>query len=204
MEMQVVTSWSENCGEKDTIAAILRQIWNVPIDPDLLPYSNFYQEKCRYFLVENGRYVLTKDQSNIILYCRRILSGEGRDAIRSDLLNRFRVDDTEIADITIDLCASLISMIEVGRHLFRRSGHNPIYWTSGPFRSCVDGRFTPQRNLSPGSMKLGKGFTAWSLRRISGMEIKWTTNLADHLLLADDDRSVSIFHCVIFLKMQQG
>ncbi|RYC58296.1 hypothetical protein CHU98_g7910 [Xylaria longipes] len=51
--------------------------------------------------------------------------------------------------------------------------------------------------------QIGRIFTALNLRKIGGMRIEWTGNITDHLRLADDDKTVSIFHCVAFLKFQR-
>ncbi|KIM95383.1 hypothetical protein OIDMADRAFT_134272, partial [Oidiodendron maius Zn] len=53
-------------------------------------------------------------------------------------------------------------------------------------------------------VKLEKLFTAQDLTRIGGMKITWVNNLADHLLMHDDDNVVSIFHYASFLKLHQN
>lgn len=41
-------------------------------------------------------------------------------------------------------------------------------------------------------------FTARNLERVAGIRVIWTSNLADHLHLEDDDTSVRIFYHVSF------
>ena len=50
------------------------------------------------------------------------------------------------------------------------------------------------------SIKLPQSFTADQIERIGGIEIHWTDNLADHLLLRDDDTKLFLFHHVSILK----
>ncbi|KAK3318179.1 hypothetical protein B0H66DRAFT_575154 [Apodospora peruviana] len=52
--------------------------------------------------------------------------------------------------------------------------------------------------------KLGRLFTASNLNRIGGINIRWTTNLADHLRLTDNDHAVFTFQGASFLQFQNG
>ena len=43
-----------------------------------------------------------------------------------------------------------------------------------------------------------------NVERIGGLRIIWTSNLADHLRLHDDDTRLSIFHHATFLHYQKS
>ncbi|KAK4185196.1 hypothetical protein QBC35DRAFT_525060 [Podospora australis] len=110
-------------------------------------------------------------------------------------------------DDAIDLCASLLTMTEVEfkQNLATRlSGRTPLVWEENSLQDLLDHHFAPQTQLCADNGKLGKLFTARNLDRISGISIKWTTNLTDHLRLTDDDRVVLVFQCASFLKLQDS
>ncbi|KAB5516997.1 hypothetical protein GE09DRAFT_979415, partial [Coniochaeta sp. 2T2.1] len=96
-------------------------------------------------------------------------------------------------------------MAEIGRHKYGISGWNPLPW--GPqqtLRQAVQCHFRPQKSLLPDHQRLGSIFTARNIVNISGIKIKWTENIVDHLLLADGDQTVFIFPYVGFLKHNQS
>ncbi|KAH8157578.1 hypothetical protein CIB48_g10666 [Xylaria polymorpha] len=84
-------------------------------------------------------------------------------------------------------------------------GPNTIRWDNGSLRDFTENYFSPDAGirLQPDKPQIGRIFTALNLRKIGGMRIEWTRNLADHLRLVDDDKTVSIFDCVAFLKFQR-
>ncbi|KAL8715187.1 MAG: hypothetical protein Q9220_001145 [cf. Caloplaca sp. 1 TL-2023] len=59
--------------------------------------------------------------------------------------------------------------------------------------------FPPPSSMD--SVKLPQSFTAANLESISGIHIRWTDNLADHLLLRDDDTKLMLFHHVSALEI---
>ncbi|RYP10746.1 hypothetical protein DL765_008014 [Monosporascus sp. GIB2] len=52
--------------------------------------------------------------------------------------------------------------------------------------------------------KFGIVFNARNLERIAGFKVKLTTNLADHLLLRAEVKTVTVFHHATFLRRQQN
>ncbi|KAI1311437.1 hypothetical protein F5Y03DRAFT_382173 [Xylaria venustula] len=84
-------------------------------------------------------------------------------------------------------------------------GPGTIRWNAGTLREFTDKYFCPESGvrLQPDKPQIGRIFTALNLRKIGGMRTQWTRNLADHLRLVDDDKTVSIFDCVAFLKFQR-
>lgn len=63
--------------------------------------------------------------------------------------------------------------------------------------------FYAPRVLGQDSVKPEKIFNARNLARITGIEIEWTNNLANHLSLVDEDKKVAIFHHALFLDCRQ-
>jgi hypothetical protein len=59
-----------------------------------------------------------------------------------------------------------------------------------------------QKNMSE-SVKLEKIFNARNLEHIAGIKVRWTSNLADHLRMRDDDTAVELFHYASFLRFHQ-
>ncbi|OIW33077.1 hypothetical protein CONLIGDRAFT_711047 [Coniochaeta ligniaria NRRL 30616] len=96
-------------------------------------------------------------------------------------------------------------MAQVGTHKYGVSGGNSLIWArQQTLRQAVQQQFCTQKILTPDHQRLGSIFTARNIQHISGIKIKWTENLVDHLLLTDDDQTVFIFHCVGFLRFQQS
>jgi len=168
-------------------------------------FDVYYSPRCQHFAREGGRHISSKTHSDIAQIASWILQDERRDVIRSRLVGQLReqeTDDKAIAS-SIDMCASLLGMVECGKQEFVFSGRNPIIWAGGTLRDCLAQRFITQTTLDARNLRLTKGFTGRTLSRIGGIKIKWTTNLVDHLLLTDDDQAVFIFQCASFLKLQK-
>ena len=121
----------------------------------------------------------------------------------------------------LDLIATTWLMVTVGDFPGDLSYDEPMLWESGPLvtRSLeqvpglkyelirrkekivvVNHSFSP---VYPAEdiVKLPQTFTAASLETIGGIEIHWTNNLADHLLLRDDDTKLLLFHHVSVLDL---
>ena len=93
-------------------------------------------------------------------------------------------------------------MIDIGGFKYGVSTARSLNWVTGTLESFLLDRFRPQRTLSHEAVKLEKTFTARNLDRIAGIQIVWTSNLADHLQMIDDDTRVVIFHYASFLEYQ--
>jgi hypothetical protein len=105
----------------------------------------------------------------------------------------------------IDLAAGILSMTYVGS--FQQiigPSRTTLQWKDEEgLKSLLSREFYVVSPMGPrvlGPVKLERLFTARNLERIAGMEITWTSNLADHLRLLDDDRRVVIFHHAHFLN----
>ena len=61
-------------------------------------------------------------------------------------------------------------------------------------------RYFDQGKQYQEKVKLPRTFHLRSLKRISGMSIRWTSVLSEHLELEDDDRTIAVFHQISMLR----
>lgn len=97
-------------------------------------------------------------------------------------------------------------MISIGEPPLGTDGPNTIRWDTGTLRDFTTAYCGPAGSgvkLQPDKLQIGRIFTALNLNKIGGMRIEWTRNLADHLRLIDDDKTVSVFDCVAYLRFQR-
>ncbi|KAI1176873.1 hypothetical protein F4777DRAFT_544653 [Nemania sp. FL0916] len=81
-----------------------------------------------------------------------------------------------------------------------------IQWKEGSLRKLTKSHFRLETQIKLQSEKqyISKILTIPNLQMIGGMRVEWTDNLADHLRLIDDEKTVSIFNCVAFLQFQKN
>ncbi|KAK0716069.1 hypothetical protein B0H67DRAFT_582339 [Lasiosphaeris hirsuta] len=174
------------------------------------PYFNYYSTRCQRLSRDGGIHMSADSHRGIVDITKQILLGNAtRDDLQSSLLAARPRDEhgegrSGVVHATLDLCGSLLLMAEVGKEKFTPSAVHPLIW-SGPhtLRQAVERHFQPERQLQPDDSRLGVIFTAPSLQNIGGLKVRWTSNIVDHLLLSDDDQTVSIFHHIGFLRHQQ-
>ncbi|KAL8697929.1 MAG: hypothetical protein Q9201_006848 [Fulgogasparrea decipioides] len=109
--------------------------------------------------------------------------------------------------IIMDLAASMLSLMVIGDSRGGISYDEEIAWEDNKKLKC--GIDHDQQSLiatvfstrpSADIVKLPQSFTAANLEKIAGIQIRWTNNLADHLLLRDDDTKLMLFHQVSALS----
>ncbi|KAL8684402.1 MAG: hypothetical protein Q9218_008308, partial [Villophora microphyllina] len=114
----------------------------------------------------------------------------------------------DAAPTLLDLAASLSSLMIIGKFMGGISYDEPVLWegiqylTSNlqdPSNSLLDRCFSAPS--SSDMVKLPQSFTAAHLEQIAGIQVLWTDNLADHLLLRDDDTKVMLFPHVSALQL---
>ncbi|KAL7937294.1 hypothetical protein V8C35DRAFT_292122 [Trichoderma chlorosporum] len=172
-------------------------------------YFGYYSKRIQRLQLDGCEGLCVKFHADIASIAQKILGGASRDDIFQQVASAVNCTSTSTADDinqSIDMCASLITMTEIGfdDNSVGLSGLTAIPWKSGPLNDTLKHYFCPQKTLQAGRPKLSKVFTARNMSRIAGIEILWTTNLADHLRLVDDDRAVFIFHCASFLQLQKS
>jgi len=194
---------------------LLGELWKECGAPDakvptasMSPYFDYYSTRCQHFSHDGGIHICVKSHTDLVGIAGSILTNATRYEVRSSLgspLNDADLSRTTTANTTVDLCASLLLMAEVGVHRFGFSGSTPLTWSAQQtLRQAIERHFQPETQLQLDNPRLGRLFTARNLTYIGGIKIKWTNNIVDHLLLSDDDQTVFIFHYASFLHFQQG
>lgn len=116
-----------------------------------------------------------------------------------------------LAETLVDLAAGLWLMLSISKYPGDISYDEPILWADdeklmdehydlkkGPINSSFS-----QRYNSTDLVKLPQAFAAAHLEKICGIKVIWTSNLADHILLKDDDTKLMLFHQVSILQLHK-
>ncbi|KAJ3467967.1 hypothetical protein MRS44_005531 [Fusarium solani] len=169
-------------------------------------YFEYYSNQTRRFLLDGGRHIRVKAHSDVAEVAQNIITGSTREDLHQKMCDEapsnHQLSKVDAIDNTINLCASLLLMTEIGQSQIGLSGQTPVRWEGNSLETTLSEHFIPQKALTVDNAKLGKLFTGRNLSRIGGIKIIWTTNLADHLRLTDDDQAVFVFHCTSFLRFQ--
>jgi len=100
-------------------------------------------------------------------------------------------------------------MLSIGEFPGDISYDETIEWGHSQRLSAYNGeeallsKHLPSKSQSGDSVKLPQTFTAAHLEQIGGIEVIWTSNLADHLLLKEDDTKLMLFHQVSILHLHK-
>ncbi|KAK1765424.1 hypothetical protein QBC33DRAFT_544269 [Phialemonium atrogriseum] len=191
-----------------TKEAIASSFWDTPaseITPSLDYYFKYYVKQCELIaLHEGGSHTSLVEQKDITEIVALLRAHHTRDDIRKKIARLTSVSTSNgTQDYSIDLAARLLLMIEVGNLPWAYSGFRQLEWDKGSLRDFITQYFEETPVLGHDNIKLEKIFNARRLGTIAGMEIIWTSNLADHLRLMKDDKAVAVFHHASFLKRQQ-
>jgi hypothetical protein len=190
---------------------IAKGLWDTPDYETLRPYFQYYTEQCRIAFHVSGRQIPVKTHQQIIDIGTHFQNGLSRDAIVADLVSKRPADyeaNTECENFddifksSIDLALRLILMLDVGELRNAFSGRRRLIWNEGSVQEFVRDIFSDKISLGHDGVRLGTQFTARNLKRYTRFRIELTTNLADHLRLRYEDRTVSIFHHASFLRCQ--
>ena len=115
-----------------------------------------------------------------------------------------------LARTLVDLAAGIWLMLSISKYPGDISYDEPVIWKD--YETLGTGQSQPQglifKNFSyhynsTDLVKLPQTFTAAHLEQIGGIEVIWTSNLADHLLLKDDDTKLMIFHQASILQLHK-
>jgi hypothetical protein len=108
----------------------------------------------------------------------------------------------DLADESMFLAASLLTMTKVDNYEPSEQ-HLSLSWPKDKCLSDVlHERWANVQVMKDVTVDLEKSFTALSLDRIGGLDIIWTWELANHLLLADDNHKIHLFHGLTCLHWQ--
>lgn len=209
LEISVLSTVDEN-----TRATVEKAFWGYDgaqrdlFDVDLNHYWMFYQDECAKALHGAGQHIATRTHKDIVDCVQMLHSGTERHLVKDRLRSRLTTlhdNENEILDNSIDLAASLLTMVNFCSYSYGFSGRRWLSWANGGslHADLRDFFFDNGTEASKVSVKLEKIFTAHNLIRIAGLEIIWTDNLLDHMRLTDDDQRVHIFHHASFLEVQK-
>ncbi|KAK8131132.1 hypothetical protein PG984_007570 [Apiospora sp. TS-2023a] len=185
------------------------QLWGplAPTEDDvrsLQPYFQYYSTQCRQFLLDGAMHVSVSTHSEIVHLASIFHQNRVRDGIlqahKASTLDR--TASAETARNTINLCARLLLMVATGEPPNGLPGPNTSHWEAGTIMDFTERCFGVGHQLSPENAQISKLLTMLNLKKIGGMKIEWTQNLADHLRLVDDDCKILVFSCISFLKFQ--
>lgn len=191
---------------------IIGQFWGNPSEQnsnsssirgiDSTAYFKYYNRMCS--LYTKVKPLSNKSHREIIDIVNHLKNDMTRPNLRKLICASNILPDLETADILIDLAVDLLTM---SASRFVPSKHSKHYaklqWEHGPLRDYLLEFFTVTPNLSNKSVRMRKKFNARMFVAYTGIRIIFTSNLADHLRLTTDDRSLTIFHYASFLKLQQ-
>ena len=182
--------------------AIIRRIFNVELTNDGIDsidhlgafFSDWYEEQCSVQTHEEVLGIITLLQSN--------------DLSRSDISSTLqrhgcKESDVEAINASIDLAARLWLTLSIGSLQRSVTPGSTISWSHGKLADTLIGVLSPKFKLSD-SVKFPKAFNAANLEKIAGIEVVWTSNLADHLSLKEDDTKVMLYHQASFLELHES
>ncbi|KAM7190205.1 hypothetical protein V8F20_009827 [Naviculisporaceae sp. PSN 640] len=160
-----------------------------------------YSDVCQWTqIVDHGQWVAFKTPADVHQLVLQL--AENKDYRDISLYVRQRIPGVtdEQCEASINLAARLLLMLRFGVVKFEPLPRRYLVWNEGTLKDAVDRHFSRRCVLSCDRVKLPKAFNAWSIETIGGIQIGFTDNLADHLLLVEDDTRVLIFHHVSFLE----
>lgn len=174
-------------------------------------YFQYYTAECREAIeFERGDYTTVRRHEDIVAIADHFKNNDHKGKIRQALLTldtQKRANDVkaQMAEGSIRLVVRLFAMVDIGPISGSRTqGPTPLPWTddSTDLRTLLAEHFAPS-SPDPGKAKFDEKFTAVNLHRLAGLDIKWTDNLANHLRLIDNDKTLLVFRHATFLRYQK-
>jgi hypothetical protein len=173
------------------------------------PFFEYYTKQCDLALLNGGRNVFVRKHSEVIRIINLFKAGLDRQAIFEQFRDqlhelRLKVDDLMV-ERTIDFAARVFSMISFGDLPDSHAGLNILHWSTGSIQESLAQRLDQPPTRLDEHINFEKLFDARNLGRVGGIHIKWTSNLAEHLSIKNDDEieKVALFHHASFLKLHQ-
>ncbi|KAI1326202.1 hypothetical protein F5Y16DRAFT_235353 [Xylariaceae sp. FL0255] len=154
------------------------------------------------FLRDGGRHVHISTHADVLRIVSSIHQGRDWTSLHADISQD--AASAKTAEISLNLCCRLILMMNIGEPPQGIEGPRTIRWDQGTLREFTEGHFGAGsgNRLQPDRAQIGKIFTALNPKKIGGMCILWTPDLAEHLRLMDDDKTICLFSCPAFLRFQ--
>lgn len=169
-------------------------------------FFEYYSQQCAAALHDGGSRMMVRTHQDLVELISNIRDGQGtrssiKTRLRSDLNSPEPEDNDELLCDALDLSARIMLMTSIGsfRNIVGPSQRTLRWQDDENLQNLFSREFSQQRNVA-NHVKLERLFNARTIERIAGIKITWTSNLADHLRLLDDDTRVVIFHHASFLK----
>lgn len=174
-------------------------------------YVAYYDNECAVVSAGNGRHTTIRTHQNVIDIAKELENGGTKSDLKKALIaldtkNRTKKTMEIMAEGSIRLGVRLVAMVDVGpicQEPNRLPAYTPLSWSDErhDLKTLLSNHFQEGTAVSDSS-KIGSLFNVLNIRRYTGLKIRWTDNLANHLRLVDDDTTLCIFHHVTFLKHQ--
>ncbi len=193
-----------------TRRAIFNQMWNLKPESHFpegehSAYFRYYEAQCNGLTRPMGRALLREQNQEYLLNIIGHLQNSDTEyqSLVDLLLREYPQLDRSLVCPSVFIAARLWSMLNIGvEEQALTPGQNPVDWKEGKLKQCVQQCFECDSEV-PNVVKLSKNFNAMSLEQIGNIQIVWTSNLADHLSMRDDDTKVIIFHHASFLRQHK-
>ncbi|KAK3387728.1 hypothetical protein B0H63DRAFT_470799 [Podospora didyma] len=163
--------------------------------------NGYYQQQCRLFS-HDKLFASVETHRQLLDVAQLIQQPLSRAEVLKLASKVLRPADQYQHDMSVNLAVRLMVMMKVGDVPHECIDRAQLEWKSGTLQEFVCGHFCKPRRRSHERLRLEKTFHALNLQRTTGVEIKWTDNLADHLQMVNDDKMVVIFRHASFLKAQ--
>ena len=158
-------------------------------------YFRFYQDQCISWLCDS--FSDDKTHRKLVEKAREIASLDA-EQFQPLLLSQ---DDMERSWMFLTVRA--LTMVDVGGlQNGVKLGQVSRAWTNGSLSDFIKSTFPCAQELSD-HVKLERLFTAGNIERVADIQVIWTSNLADHLQLEDDDTKVRLYSHASFLELQR-
>ncbi|KAI1772655.1 hypothetical protein F4818DRAFT_425050 [Hypoxylon cercidicola] len=171
---------------------------------NISPYIEYYTHQWNAIAAPvDGRYVTVRSHADVLEIIQLLRQGNDRGSIASHLRKKCSSATEDACESSINLAARLLLMMKIGVVKHQAAPRGFIAWECGSLAAIVEKQFNQPQVLDTHHVRLPKSFNAWTINVIGGLQVQFTDNLADHLLLVDDDTKVLIFHHASFLECQQ-
>jgi len=109
----------------------------------------------------------------------------------------------EACESSLNLAVRLLLMVKIGAIKYQFHTRRCLGWNEGSPRDFISEKLGKEPILDFNDIKVPKAFNGWSIEKVGGIKICFDNNLADHLLLVEDDSKVLVFPYVSFLESQR-
>ncbi|PVH96274.1 hypothetical protein DM02DRAFT_569914 [Periconia macrospinosa] len=187
--------------------------WNTTLIPQTAEetwdtYFHYYASKCKTWIeYGHGEYTFVRKDKDITAIAKKLEDGTSKAEIKRWLLlknTQERLEDVKerMAEGSVRLVVRLTTMVDIG-YLPGTNAHISLPWDSEQtdLKTLLATYFKGSSTDSE-KIKFETEMTAFNITRYTGLKIRWTDNLADHLRLIENDKELCIFHHITFLKRQ--